>query len=144
MTAQKSQIVLDCEIERGDFSRGGEASSKLKGILQKLGIPTKAIRKISITTYELEMNIIIHSEGGNLKAKVDSEKIKIIAKDDGPGIEDIEQAFKPGYSTADESIRELGFGAGMGLCNIERYSDELNVTSELGVGTKIEVDIYFN
>lgn len=144
MAIQEAQTILDCEIERGDFSRGGEASSKLKGILQKLGIPTKVIRKISISTYELEMNIIIHSEGGNLKAKVDSEKIKIIANDNGPGIEDIEQAFKPGYSTADESIRELGFGAGMGLCNIKRYSDEIDVESELGVGTKIEVDIYFN
>ncbi len=144
MAAQEAQTVLDCRIKRGDFSRGGEASSQLKSILQKLGIPTKVIRKISIATYELEMNIIIHSEGGKLKVKVDSEKIKIIAKDDGPGIEDVEQAFKPGYSTADESIRELGFGAGMGLCNIERYSDEIDVESELGEGTRIEADIYFN
>ena len=134
--------ILDAKVEAGDFSSGGETSSKLKDLLRKLGIPAKVIRKIAIITYELEINIIIHSEGGNLSAEVTSEKIDIIASDCGPGIDNVEQAFKPGYSTASESIREMGFGAGMGLCNIKNYADDLEVETELGEGTTIIASVY--
>ena len=136
-----SKEIINSEVEAGDFSSGGEISSKLKDLLRKLGISSKIIRKIAIITYELEMNIIIHSEGGSLAAEVNPAQIDIIARDQGPGIDDIDQAFKPGYSTASESVREMGFGAGMGLCNIKNYADDLEVESELGVGTTIKASI---
>ena len=136
-----SKEIINSEVEAGDFSSGGEISSKLKDLLRKLGISSKIIRKIAIITYELEMNIIIHSEGGSLAAEVNPAQIDIIARDQGPGIDDIDQAFKPGYSTASESVREMGFGAGMGLCNIKNYADDLEVESELGVGTTMKASI---
>ncbi|MBM7556165.1 ATP-binding protein [Halanaerobacter jeridensis] len=136
-----SKEIINAEVEAGDFSSGGEISSKLKDLLRKLGTSSKLIRKIAIITYELEMNIIIHSEGGSLAAEVNPGRIDIIARDEGPGIEDVDKAFKPGYSTASESVREMGFGAGMGLCNIKNYADNLEVESELGVGTTIRASI---
>ncbi|GAB6099106.1 hypothetical protein JCM16358_09850 [Halanaerocella petrolearia] len=135
------QTILNAEIEAGDFSSGGEASSNLKEILRKLGIAAKKIRKVAIVTYELEMNIIIHSLGGNLKAKVSPKQVRVIAADEGPGIEDLDKAFQPGFSTASDSVRQMGFGAGMGLCNIKRYSDGLEVDTEVDVGTIIETTI---
>ncbi len=140
---EELQTVLKADIEAGDFNSGGEVSSKLKDLLRKLGIPAKIVRKVAIIAYELEMNIIIHSLGGQIQAQVKPELIKVIAEDKGPGIENVEQAFQPGYSTASESIRELGFGAGMGLYNVENYSDDLAVTSEVDKGTKIESYIKF-
>ena len=134
--------ILKFDIEAGNFSKGGEASSQLKSTLRKLGIPAQIIRKTAIVTYELEMNIIIHSLGGKLKSDIDPQRIKILASDCGPGIEDLDKAFQPGYSTAEDSVRKLGFGAGMGLCNIKRYADDLNVTSEVDKGTEIEALIY--
>ncbi|OCL25284.1 anti-sigma regulatory factor [Orenia metallireducens] len=136
------QVILNCEVEAGDFSVGGEASSKLKSLLHKLGIPAQTIRRIAIATYELEINIIIHTYGGRLKADVTPSEIRVIASDKGPGIADLEKAFQPGYSTASQKAREMGFGAGMGLCNIKRYSDELHVETEVGKGTEIEARIY--
>lgn len=138
---EKSKELLQAEVEAGDFSSGGEISSKLKDLLRKLGISSKIIRKIAIVTYELEMNIIIHSEGGSLAAEVNPDRIDIIAQDQGPGIENVEQAFKPGYSTASESVREMGFGAGMGLCNIKSYTDNLEVETKLGSGTTMKASI---
>ncbi|MGM0501618.1 MAG: ATP-binding protein [Bacillota bacterium] len=142
MAVNEGKEILNAEVEAGDFSSGGETSSKLKDLLRKLGISSKIIRKIAIVTYELEMNIIIHSEGGKLKAEISPEEIDIIASDCGPGIEDVEQAFEPGYSTASESVREMGFGAGMGLYNIKNYADDIEVESELGAGTTIVVSIH--
>ncbi len=142
---QKNKIrqkILDCDIDSGDFSRGGEASSKLKSLLHKLGVKSKIIRRIAIATYELEINIIIHTHGGNLKAYVSPSEIKIIASDYGPGIDDLDKAFQPGYSTASQKAREMGFGAGMGLCNIKRYSDNLEVETELNKGTTMEIKIH--
>ncbi|TDX49029.1 ATP-binding protein [Orenia marismortui] len=136
------KVILDHDIEAGDFAGGGEGSSKLKNILHKLGLPAKIIRKIAIATYELEINIIIHTHGGNLKADVSPSEIRIIASDQGPGIEDLDKAFQPGFSTASEKAREMGFGAGMGLCNIKRYSDNIEVETEVGEGTRIEVKVY--
>ena len=132
------KTLLDQEIEKGAFNKGGEASSKLKEILRKLGIEPEIIRKTSIITYEMEMNIIIHSRGGQLEAKITPENIIICADDNGPGIKDLDQAFRPGYSTAGAEVRELGFGAGMGLNNIKNFSDELKVDSTVGQGTNIK------
>lgn len=142
MTNKKRKTILDFPIEAGDFSRGGEASSNLKDTLRKLGISAKIIRKIAIATYELEINVIIHTEGGKLQADISEDEIRILASDNGPGIEDVDQVFQPGYSTASEKARQMGFGAGMGLCNIKRYSDDINVETEMGKGTDIETIVY--
>ncbi len=135
--------ILQKEIEKGDFSRGGEVSSGLKNLLRKLGVSHKIIRRAAIITYELEMNLIIHSEGGEIKAAVSSEGLTLYVSDQGPGIEDLEKAFQPGYSTADDEIREMGFGAGMGLNNVKKCSDRLQIESKPGKGTEIEVGIDF-
>lgn len=133
----KEQMILKRRIEKGDFNRGGETSSKLKGLLRKLGVEAIINRRITIVTYELEMNIIIHSNGGEISVLVTPDKVKVMSEDRGPGIEDIERALQPGYSTADDEIRNMGFGAGMGLNNIEHYSDDLEIETEMGKGTRI-------
>ena len=135
------KIILEREIDKGDFSKAGEASSKLKQLLRKLGVKPAIIRKLSIISYELEINIIIHSVGGKIKAKATPDNIIITASDNGPGIADVNKAFQPGFSTASDEIRELGFGAGMGLNNIKKYSDELAVETAVGEGTEIEARI---
>lgn len=140
----KKKKIIEREIERRDFASGGEVSSKLKKLLRKLGVNNQDIRRTSIITYELEMNLIIHSEGGLLKAFVTPNKITIISEDKGPGIEDIDRAFEPGYSTASDEIREMGFGAGMGLNNVKRFSDDLAVESEVGKFTKLKAVININ
>lgn len=137
----KSKKIIENEIEKRDFASGGEVSSKLKNKLRKLGIDNKDIRRSSIITYELEMNLIIHSKGGVLKAAVSSKSIEIETKDRGPGIEDIDKALKPGYSTASDQIREMGFGAGMGLNNVKNFSDELMVQSEVGKYTEVKATV---
>ncbi|MGM0410264.1 MAG: ATP-binding protein [Bacillota bacterium] len=129
--------LIEQRIERRNFKRGGEVSSKLKSVLRKLGVDNNIIRRTSIITYELEMNIIIHSLGGKIKTIISSEYITILAEDDGPGIEDVDKALEAGYSTAEDEIRELGFGAGMGLNNIEKYSDEMDIESSSEKGTKV-------
>ncbi|MBM7622685.1 CBS domain-containing protein [Sporohalobacter salinus] len=135
---------LELQIEGGDFKSGGSASSKIKNVLKKLEIKTPLIRKAAIIAYEAEMNVVIHAKRGKILLEADQNQIKIIVEDSGPGIKDIESAMKPGYSTASEYIRELGFGAGMGLANIERYSDELNIESKVNQGTRIEAVIYLD
>lgn len=137
----KKKKIIDSEIKKRDFASGGEVSSKLKSLLRKLGINNKDIRRTSIITYELEMNLIIHSEGGKIKAFIDTEEIVIVSDDKGPGIKDIDRAFEPGYSTATDDIRELGFGAGMGLNNVKRFSNDLEVESEPGEYTKLKAII---
>ena len=136
--------IVDKRIARRDFQRGGEVSSKLKTLLRKLGVDAAIIRKTSIVTYELEMNIIIHSKGGKISASISSDSINVCAEDKGPGIEDLDKAFKPGYSTATDEIRELGFGAGMGLNNVKKYSDKLEVDTEPGTGTEVRVQFDLN
>jgi len=133
-----SKKLIEEEIERRNFKKGGEVSSKLKSLLRKLGIDTQIIRKISIITYELEMNIIIHSDGGKITAIIANNEIKIIADDDGPGIKDVEKALQAGYSTAEDEIRELGFGAGMGLNNVKNYSDQMDIKTSEDEGTTIK------
>ncbi len=125
------------EVERYDFTRAGEASSAIKARLKKLGLDTHLVRRIAIASYESEINIIIHSYGGTLTLYISADKIMIIAKDSGPGIDDIEMAMKEGYTTASDAAREYGFGAGMGLPNIKRYCDQLEIESSKGQSTTI-------
>jgi serine/threonine-protein kinase RsbT len=140
----EGQLILDRKIAQGDFNSGGEVSSALKDLLRKLGISSDIIRRVSIVTYELEMNTIIHSYGGEIRVLVRPDLISVTAQDSGPGIEDLERAFQPGFSTASDDVREMGFGAGMGLNNIEHYSDQLEVDTEVGKGTKIAAAISLN
>ncbi len=136
------KILIQQNIKQGNFSKGGEASTKLKRKLARLGVNSAVIRKASIVTYELEMNVIIHSYGGEIKVIINLEELIIKVEDVGPGIENLDRAFKPGYSTADHKIRELGFGAGMGLNNVKKYTNELAVKTDSKTGTKIEAIIY--
>ena len=127
-------------IESGDFIAAGEAASSIKRFLKQLGIDGSIVRRVAIAAYEAEINLVIHSLGGILEIIVSPKQIKIIAEDKGPGIEDIEKAMQEGFSTASEQTRELGFGAGMGLPNIKRCSDRFDIQSEIGGGTRLEID----
>ncbi len=140
---QKQQI-LKKEIESFDFQSGGEASSDLKNVLRKLGVKSAIVRKTAIITYELEMNVVIHSLGGKITALISEEELEIRVDDTGPGIEDLDKAFTAGYSTASNEIREMGFGAGMGLVNVKRYADQLDVQSSADNGTHVKVIINLN
>jgi serine/threonine-protein kinase RsbT len=128
-------------VEKDDFVRAGEASSTIKKTLRQLGIDSAVIRNISIATYEAEMNIVIHSLGGNIELEVTPGFIKITASDRGPGIANVELAMQEGYSTATDKIREMGFGAGMGLPNMKKCSDRFYVNSAVGKGTVISMEV---
>lgn len=138
----QEQILLQSKIAQGDFARGGETSTSLKDALRKLGIKSDINRRVTIVAYELEMNIIIHSLGGEITVFISSDHIRVVAEDQGPGIADVERAFQPGYSTADDYVRDLGFGAGMGLNNIQHYSDQLTVETGQGKSTKFTAIIH--
>lgn len=133
-------LKYDYDVEQYNFTRAGEASSAIKTRLKKLGLDPQLIRKIAIASYEAEINIIIHSNGGALSLLIHPKMIKIVAHDRGPGIADIPLAMKEGYSTASETAREYGFGAGMGLSNINRYCDHLQIESAKGQDTIITMD----
>ncbi len=134
-------MKLSYEVVDGYFSSAGEASSSLKKTLKQLGIPADIIRKIAIAMYEAEINMVIHANGGVIEAEILPDKVVILLKDKGPGIPDIDLAMTEGYSTASDEVRNLGFGAGMGLPNMKKNSDFLNITSELGVGTTVEIAV---
>jgi len=125
-----------------DFVRAGHASSRLKTTLSRLGVNPRIVRRVAIAAYEAEMNIVIYTDGGELIAEVDPQRVHLLAIDRGPGIPDIEKAMEPGFSTAPDWVREMGFGAGMGLPNIKNCADEMHLESTLGVGTRLEVVIY--
>lgn len=126
-------------ITAGDFSAAGDASARIKYVLRKLGIDSALVRRVAIAAYESEMNMVIHSAGGTLTLTVDRDRIGLGARDSGPGIPDIDIAMQEGYSTASEAIRELGFGAGMGLPNMRRCSDRFAIRSSPG-GTVIDME----
>ena len=128
----------------GDFSNSGEASTQLKKILHSLHIKDDIIRRASIATFEAEMNVIIYTPAGILRYEIDDRAIKVTVTDMGPGIEDIELAMKEGYSTAPEWVRELGWGAGMGLPNMKKNSDEFRIDSVPGEGTTVEMTLFHN
>lgn len=134
---------LNVEIDGGDLSRAGEASSLLKSTLSKLNRYTSTfMRKVAIVSYEAEVNVVIHAYKGVMKALITPQFVKITFEDEGPGIVDLDLALQPGWSTASEQVRELGFGAGMGLCNMKRWADELMIESTPGEGTTITAIIY--
>lgn len=139
----KALLNMRFNIIGGDFNRAGEASGQIKAKLKQLGIDSETVRRAAIASYEAEMNIVIHAYEGALMVTVAEKYIKIIAKDKGPGIPNIDLAMQEGYSTASDKIRELGFGAGMGLPNMKRCSDEFEIQSEVGVGTSVKMVIRF-
>ncbi len=135
-------IELKYEVSTEDFTRAGEASSDVKKKLRQMGVPPEAIRKVAIAMYEGEINMVIHANGGTITVLIDSECIDMTLQDRGPGIPDIEKAMQAGYSTAPDNVRNLGFGAGMGLPNMKKYSDEMKVETELGVGTRVNMKVF--
>ena len=136
--SERTSLILRYDIKRFDFTRGGMASSNIKRALLRLGANPQLARRVGIAVYEAEMNLTIHTNnGGSIHVEIEPQQIAIYAWDDGPGIEDVNLAMKPGYSTATQEIRDLGFGAGMGLNNIKRCVDEMNLTSDLGKGTHL-------
>lgn len=124
-----------------DFSRAGNASSEMKKILQRLGIPPEVIKRTAVAMYEAEINMVVHAGGGVADIEIDPGQITIVMSDQGPGIADLELAMQDGYSTAPEAIRELGFGAGMGLTNMKRNSDEMVIDTTVGKGTTVTMKI---
>ena len=137
---ETNKMKLTYDVVSGDFDRAGEASSAIKHLLQRLGIPADIIRRIAIGTYEAEMNVIIHAGGGVVMAEISPESTIIVVTDKGPGIPDIEQAKQEGWSTAPDYIRQMGFGAGMGLPNMIKCSDRIDIASEVNEGTKITME----
>lgn len=132
---------LHFDIDGDDFSVAGEASSNIKKVLSKLGVAPAIVRKVAVATYEGEINMVIHADGGTIDVEITPECIKILLQDRGPGIKSIDLAMQEGYSTASAEVRELGFGAGMGLPNMQKYTDYMKVNSVLGVGTTIEMHV---
>jgi len=130
-------IKLEYPVSAEDFTRAGEASSSLKKVLRQIGASPEVTRKVSIAMYEGEINMVIHANGGMITVYISPEEIKMVLKDQGPGIPDIEKAMQAGYSTAADEIRTLGFGAGMGLPNMKKYTDDMQIETELGVGTTV-------
>jgi len=138
IVSDRSSLILRYDIKKGDFVHGGNASSKIKRALLRLGASPQIARRCGIAVYEAEMNLIIHTNnGGILRIEIESDKIFMEAYDDGPGIEDVEKVMKPGYSTASEETRAMGFGAGMGLKNIKRCVDEMRLFSSREKGTNL-------
>lgn len=130
------------EIEGGNFSKAGTASSEVKKILKQLNVNPKLIKRIVVALYEAEVNVVAHAYEGNVTAKISSDKIRIIISDMGPGIPDVDQAMTVGFSTASKEVREMGFGAGMGLPNIKKNTDEMNIKTQVGKGTELELINY--
>ncbi|MDP3058413.1 MAG: ATP-binding protein [bacterium] len=137
--AQDALLEVSYPIIGGDFTLAGEGASKLKRVLQQIGLSPALIRRIAVSAYEAEMNVVIHAYGGSLRAKVSPQLVEVWAEDSGPGIKDIELAMTEGYSTAPDHVRALGFGAGMGLPNMRRSSTTMNVRSKVGEGTTVHM-----
>ena len=134
-------VKLVYPVEGGDLIEAGEASSKMKLTLKKLGLPPDVIRRASICMYEGEINMVIHADGGRAEVDVGMDEILIRMIDNGPGIPDVNKAMEEGYSTAGDMARDLGFGAGMGLPNMKRYSDDMTIETEIGKGTTVSIKI---
>ena len=136
-------LKLQYNISNEDFTRAGEASGDVKAKLKMMGVNPEVIRKVSIAMYEGEINMVIHANGGVIDVIITTSDITMILKDKGPGIKDLDLAMQAGYSTASENVRALGFGAGMGLPNMKKYSDEMNIETEIGVGTTVTMKVFF-
>ena len=133
------EMKFEFPIEGGDFINAGQASSQIKKILNQLNIDPALVRKISVAIYEAEVNVVAHAFRGKMKVAINPEKISVRIEDEGPGIADIEKAMEEGYSTASEKVREMGFGAGMGLSNIKKNTDKLDISSRINLGTVVEM-----
>ena len=134
-------LIFRFDVQGNDFTSAGQASVQVKKNLRQLGFDNEIIRRVSIAMYEGEINMVIHAGGGVAEVIVNEEYIEIILDDRGPGIKDIEQAMQAGYSTASETIRSLGFGAGMGLPNMKKNTDSMEIVSTIGVGTRITMRV---
>ena len=136
-----SEIIRTYDIPGDDFSRAGEASGAIKKILRDLGFRPEVIRRVAIATYEAEINMVIHANGGVITATITTERIDVEFADNGPGIADISLAMQEGWSTASEDVRNLGFGAGMGLPNIKKNTDGFDIKTKQGVGTTLTISV---
>ena len=134
-------LHLSFNVDGTDFTVAGECSSKVKKTLKKLGFEPEVIRKVAIAMYEGEINMVIHANGGTIDVEISPEKIVAVLKDSGPGIPDIEKAMQEGFSTASNTVRELGFGAGMGLPNMKKYTDDMQIDTVAGVGTTVTLTV---
>lgn len=143
--SDRSSLILRYTIKQGDFNRGGAASAAIKRALLRLGATPQIARRVGIAVYEAEMNLIIHTtQGGLIRVEIEPKQISINVTDEGPGIEDVSLAMSPGYSTASDTVRELGFGAGMGLVNIQRCVDSMRLESVYGRGTNLRLKIFLS
>ena len=136
-----SMLHLTYQVPGDDFTRAGEASGDVKHKLKKLGYEPDAVRRVSIAMYEGEINMVIHANGGEAVVDIDTDRVDIVLKDQGPGIADVDQAMQAGWSTAPDNVRALGFGAGMGLPNMKKYSDQMEIDTRLGEGTTITMTV---
>jgi serine/threonine-protein kinase RsbT len=134
------KMQLKYKIAGSDFSNAGNASSAVKKVLKQLNVDPAVSRRVVVSLYEAEVNIVAHAWSGVIEVDIDEKSIKIVLTDEGPGIPDIELAMKEGYSTASPQVREMGFGAGMGLANIKKNTDRLNIESEVGRGTRVGME----
>ncbi|WP_459190310.1 ATP-binding protein [Parabacteroides sp. APC149_11_2_Y6] len=132
------------ELEGGNFSKAGYASSQIKKVLKQLSVDPRIIKRVVVALYEAEVNVVAHAWRGTVLVDVEADKIIMQLQDEGPGIPDIGQAMKEGYSTASPAVREMGFGAGMGLPNMKKNVDELNLESKVGVGTTVRMMTWFS
>lgn len=137
-------VCMEYRIEGNNFMVAGTASNNIKNTLKMLGIQSDVCRRAAVIAYEAEINLVIHANGGILKAVISEDRLEITAEDEGPGIPDIEQAMTEGYTTASNQAREMGFGAGMGLPNIKKNSDIFEIESTPGVGTILRSTVFFN
>lgn len=135
------KIVYNYTVDPTDFTRAGEASSDIKSKLKLMKLPSETIRKVAIAMYEGEINMVIHAKGGEITVEISPTEITMILKDIGPGINDVSTAMQEGYSTASDNIRSLGFGAGMGMPNMKKYSDNMDVKSVIGEGTTVTMTV---
>ena len=134
---------FEYQIEGGNFTRAGYASSEIKKKLKQLNVDLSIVKRTVVATYEAEVNVVAHAYSGTIYVDFDEEKVVIKLVDEGPGIPDIEQAMKEGFSTASSTVREMGFGAGMGLPNMKKNADDLQVSSEVGQGTTVQITMFF-
>ena len=134
-------VTLHFDVDGENFTSAGEASVQVKKTLRQMGFPPDVIRRVSIAMYEGEINMVIHANGGTADVEIDPDRIVMTMSDRGPGIPDLDLAMQEGWSTATETVRNLGFGAGMGLPNIKKYTDDLTIDTELGVGTCIRMTV---
>lgn len=134
---------FEFQVEGGNFTRAGMASSEVKKMLKQLNVDIGIIKRTVVALYEAEVNVVAHAFSGTIYVDIDESKIVVKLQDEGPGIPDIDQAMTEGYSTASSSVREMGFGAGMGLPNMKKNADDLQISSQVGKGTTVQITMYF-